>query len=101
VTLPTCCLDLEILPEHLLFPDRLDQRGREFVDAHGLTGMTLAELRATAKPVGRGLVRIEHRCQHLQDDGRCAIYASRPAICREFDCKLRKDCACRGRGRMD
>ncbi len=25
------------------------------------------------------------RCEHLQADGRCAIYASRPAICRDYD----------------
>jgi hypothetical protein len=28
---------------------------------------------------------IETRCQHLQADGRCGIYAARPWICREYD----------------
>ena len=29
-------------------------------------------------------VRIEHRCQHLTDEGRCAIYEDRPQVCRDF-----------------
>lgn len=28
---------------------------------------------------------IPARCQHLQGDGRCGIYATRPPICREHD----------------
>ncbi len=28
---------------------------------------------------------IKGRCEHIQVDGSCAIYADRPAICREYD----------------
>ncbi len=28
---------------------------------------------------------IDSRCEHLQPGGRCAIYARRPRICREYD----------------
>lgn len=28
---------------------------------------------------------VNGRCEHLQGDGRCAIYEQRPAICREYD----------------
>ncbi|MGD8862709.1 MAG: YkgJ family cysteine cluster protein [Myxococcales bacterium] len=31
------------------------------------------------------MVQIETRCQHLQDDLKCAIYEHRPTICREYD----------------
>lgn len=27
---------------------------------------------------------VNNRCRHLQTDGRCGIYATRPAICREY-----------------
>jgi Fe-S-cluster containining protein len=31
------------------------------------------------------MVQLETRCRNLQDDNRCAIYETRPQICREFD----------------
>jgi Fe-S-cluster containining protein len=31
------------------------------------------------------MVQFETRCQHLQDDKKCAIYETRPMICREYD----------------
>lgn len=31
------------------------------------------------------MVQIDTRCRNLQDDNRCAIYETRPQICREFD----------------
>lgn len=31
------------------------------------------------------MVQLDTRCRHLQDDNRCAIYETRPQICREFD----------------
>lgn len=31
------------------------------------------------------MVQFEARCQHYQDDHKCAIYATRPQICREYD----------------
>ncbi len=30
------------------------------------------------------LVQFETRCRHLQDDNKCAIYETRPHICREY-----------------
>lgn len=100
MSLPTCCTDMVILLEHLIFPERMPVSGQEFVKAHGLDDATLAELRAGAIDHGGGLVKVFHRCQHLQDDGRCAIYDRRPTICRQFDCRLRQDCACEGKGVM-
>jgi hypothetical protein len=34
---------------------------------------------------GEWSVVFETRCRHLGDDRRCAVYAHRPEICREFD----------------
>jgi Fe-S-cluster containining protein len=31
------------------------------------------------------MVQIEARCQHYQDDHKCAIYETRPQICRDYD----------------
>ena len=33
------------------------------------------------------VIQFETRCQHLQDDNRCGIYATRPPVCREFDAR--------------
>lgn len=99
--LPTCCTDLKIDVMDVMFPWRLDADGREFMVAHGLGELTLEErhaLLATAQYLGEGVVQVQHRCAQLQDDGRCGIYAKRPAICRRFDCGTRSDCACQGSG---
>lgn len=32
-----------------------------------------------------GVWRIASRCRHLTDAGRCAIYATRPDSCRDYD----------------
>ena len=34
---------------------------------------------------GEWMVQFETRCQHVLDDNRCAIYETRPMICREYD----------------
>jgi Fe-S-cluster containining protein len=99
--LPACCLDLDIDLMDLLDPERLPAVGREFLDAHGLGALTPAErdaLIAAGHYLGAGVIKLRHRCAQLQDDGRCAVYASRPAICRNFDCSTRHDCACGGAG---
>lgn len=98
--LPTCCLDMEIKVIDLLFPSRMSPEGQEFVAAHGLENMTLEQIRAASYEVGDGVIRLTHRCQKLDDNGRCTIYKSRPAICRTFDCALRHDCACKGKGKI-
>jgi Fe-S-cluster containining protein len=105
MSLPACCLDLELELRQLLFPETLDDAGREFVAAHGLETMPLYELRGRVSDLGLAdngerRVKLRHRCQHLQDDGRCGIYDNRPTICRDFDCAVRHDCACLGRGVM-
>lgn len=96
--LPACCMDLEIALEHLAFPFRLGAEGMEFIRAHGILDVPLGDLMAGAEDKGdkdgRATVRIYHRCQHLQDNGACDIYARRPKICRDFDCSKRQDCAC-------
>lgn len=96
--LPACCMDLDISLEDLFFPERMNEEGREFFDAHGLDSIPLRKLRQGARDMGNGMVKIRHRCQQLQDDGRCGIYATRPQICRDFDCATRADCACMGQG---
>lgn len=96
--LPACCLDLELAPELIIFPEKLDADGWEFVTAHGLDGMTLADLQRRSTLMDNGKVRIKHRCAQLRDDGLCGIYETRPAICRAFDCRTRVDCACNGNG---
>lgn len=43
----------------------------------------------------RWLVKIDTRCEHLQDDYRCLIYDKRPNACREYDaenCDYRTQC---------
>lgn len=39
---------------------------------------------------------VENRCRNLRDDGRCAAYENRPAICREYEPE-----ACEGSGDFD
>ena len=103
--LPACCLDLDIDVMDFIFPRRLNDDGLEFLDAHGLLGMSVGErdkLLAGGDYQGKGVVKLRHRCAQLQDDGRCGIYATRPAICRAYDCARRHeqlgDCACHGQG---
>lgn len=91
-----CCRDMDITLEHLLHPERMGPDGQEFVEAHGLKWTTLHELQEGIDDLGNGLVKIQHKCQHLTDDGKCDIYATRPKICREFDCARRDDCDCGG-----
>lgn len=92
-----CCCDLTIAVEHLLFPERMDDIGRAFVDAHGLGGVSLMNLRRGAVDKGDGTVQVFHRCQHLRD-GLCSIYETRPELCRSFDCGERDDCQMRSTG---
>lgn len=82
---------MTIALEHLVFPERMDAIGREFVEAHGLDAVALGELRHDALDKGDGTVMLFHRCQHLKD-GLCSIYERRPQLCRDFDCRERKDC---------
>lgn len=98
MNLPKCCTDLEITLIDLLFPERMSAQGRHFVNVHGLSAMTLEELQANAIDRGDGMVRIAHVCDQLKANGECGIYERRPLICREFDCKTRTDCECKGHG---
>lgn len=98
MNLPACCLDLEIELLQLIFPRNLDAAGWEFFQTHGMDRVPLIELQSRSIDLGGGRVRIAHRCAQLQDDGLCGIYDTRPQICRDFDCKTRIDCACKGAG---
>lgn len=43
---------------------------------------------------GEWMIQFETRCQNLEDDNRCSIYATRPPICRTFDeqtCEVNAD----------
>ena len=97
--LPMCCQDLDIDPILLFFPEKMDEDGREFVEAHGLDGATWRQLRKGAMDMGNGKVKLKHRCQQLLDNGRCGIYETRPKMCRDFECRTRSDCACHGSGK--
>ena len=84
-----CCLDMDIDPLDMIFPERMSDAGREFVRAHGLDDAKLIDLRQNALLLENGLVKIQHRCQQLDELGLCRIYESRPEICREYDCSKR------------
>ena len=96
---PACCQDMDIQVMDLLFPERMSLEGQEFVKAHGVLDVPLSSL--PMLDMGDGMVKIFHRCQHLQEDGKCAIYARRPVICRDYECSRRPDCACHGTGVID
>lgn len=98
IHLPACCLDMDIDLADLIFPLRLSSAGREFVEAHGLGGLSLAEIQANSLDLGEGRIKLFHRCRQLLNDGSCRIYENRPQICREFQCSSRSDCACGGKG---
>ena len=100
MNLPRCCTDLEITLSDLLFPERMSAQGRHFVNVHGLSEMTLAELQANVIDRGDGMVRISHICDKLKMNGECSIYERRPLMCREFDCATRSDCKCGGTGNI-
>lgn len=96
--LPKCCLDFDIDIIDFIFLDRMTPEGREFLDARGVLKVSMKSIRENATDLGEGKIKIRHRCQQLGDDGKCAIYEHRPVICRQFDCALRHDCACMGKG---
>lgn len=100
MTLPACCTDFDIIYPKLFFPEYQSQDEMEFLEAHGVSGMTLAELQRGAVDVNDLTVKIKHRCAQLGDDGLCKIYERRPRICRAFDCNQRTDCSCGGKGVM-
>lgn len=99
IRLPMCCTDMDIELIHLAFPERMPPRGREFIEAHGIARVPLAELMRLAVDMGNGMIKIRHVCDQLDvETGRCGIYDKRPRICRDFDCATRHDCACEGQG---
>jgi Fe-S-cluster containining protein len=54
----------------------LDRRGLPFIPAGiSVEGNTRR---------GHRFVQLEYDCPHLQADGRCGIYATRPDVCRSF-----------------
>lgn len=97
-SLPACCTDFDISLNDLFFPERMTQDGWEFIQAHDISRMTLIEIQSRSIDMGNGTVKIKHRCAQLQDDGRCGIYATRPQLCRGFDCSTKPDCFCGGHG---
>ena len=68
----------------LIRPDvYLDANGQAFYEEHHLNELIQSN----------DLVKVFHRCQHLQSDQSCGIYESRPIICQAFNCALRDDCS--------
>lgn len=96
-----CCMDFNIEPLHLFFPERMPPRGQEFVAAHELDAATLGELRRGATVLENGNLLIQHRCPKLTAENLCSIYEKRPAICREFVCASRADCIDDGGSRIN
>lgn len=84
-----CCMDIDIDPMLLFFPERMDDAGREFFKAHGLDDARLADLRNGVIEMPDGKLKIIHRCQQLDELGFCRIYDTRPEICRNYDCSTR------------
>jgi len=85
-----CCTDMDIDPLDLLFPFRMSADGKEFVAAHGLEDARLADLQTGAILMSDGKVKIQHRCQQLDEVGLCRIYENRPTICRNYVCTDRR-----------
>lgn len=88
-----CCLDIDIDPIYLFFPERLDEAGQEFMRVRGIDDARLADLRNHAIMMSDGKIKISHRCQQLDELGLCRIYAQRPQICRSYDCSTRTGAA--------
>lgn len=84
-----CCLDLDIDPMYLFFPEQLSPEGQEFLRAHGIDDARVIDLRQGVTRMPDGKLKIQHRCQQLDELGLCRIYAHRPAICRAYDCTRR------------
>lgn len=97
---PKCCQDFHINVLDLIFPERLDENGKAFLDAHDIWDIPLRDLLKDAVNNGDGTIEVYHRCDKLGDDGLCRIYQTRPEICKSYDCSVRKDCACKGKGRI-
>lgn len=85
-----CCTDMDIDLLDLLFPSRMSADGQEFVLAHGLEDARLADLQTGAILMTNGKVKIQHRCQQLDETGLCRIYENRPVICRNYVCANRR-----------
>lgn len=85
-----CCRDLDIAPLELLFPELyLDTDGQYFLKVHGLSDMSLRELRSISEVLDAGKIKIRHACNQLTDEGLCGIYDARPKLCREYRCETR------------
>lgn len=56
----------------------------------GIWRVPLEELQAHAQLLENGFVRIFHRCDQLTPDNLCAVYETRPTICREYTCASRR-----------
>jgi Fe-S-cluster containining protein len=93
-----CCKDFDIDPLDLLFPERMTEDGIEFMQAHGALEESIEDLLVGAQVLDNGFIKIQHKCNKLNENGLCSIYANRPKICRDFDCSKRSDCACKGKG---
>jgi Fe-S-cluster containining protein/glycosyltransferase involved in cell wall biosynthesis len=85
-TEPKCCLELDIDPMDLIFPERVSERGREFMNAMDVSQCKIGDLIDGALDLKNGQVKLRHRCSKLNADGSCSIYDNRPVVCREWTC---------------
>lgn len=92
---PKCCNDFVVAYAKLLFPYNRTPEEQKFLDAHGVLSIPLKDLQVDE--VNDLFVKVTHRCNRLTPEGLCSIYPERPEVCRLFDCKTRKDCACNER----
>jgi len=97
---PKCCLSLDISFQDLIFPDKLDARGKEFIDARDLGNKKLGDLVKGAVDIGNNMVKLQHRCPKLDERGACSIYENRPAICRDWVCEDKACGFCDGFGEL-
>lgn len=92
---PACCNDFVIAYAKLLIPSNRTAEEQKFLDFHGVLDVPIAALQL--EEVNDLMVKVRHRCDKLTPAGLCSVYENRPDVCRAFDCKTRKDCACHER----
>ncbi len=73
-----CCTDMEVRMLDLVNPKyMMSPKGFEFWQAHGLQKVWEEN----------GMVKIIHRCQHLDQNNLCGIEQDKPDFCRDWVCR--------------
>jgi hypothetical protein len=73
-----CCTEMEIKPSHLIFPSLLPTpEAKEFYRVHGLDSVIAND----------EMIRILHRCQHLNEKNDCGLERFKPKFCADWVCR--------------